>query len=121
MANTANSPLILVVDDYTMALVITEMAKQTERSAGTLDYVQVLMQDPLVGKVMDCAMQKQDGTILQSQVQESGVYRVEDKHGLWLAVQHGSYFVKSCNCSGLGTPPFQSEISKRKEGHRSKL
>ena len=68
-------------------------AKKTKHSSATLDYVQVTM-PPLTGKLMNCAMQMEDGTIEESQMQESGTYRIEHEHGLFVAVQHNSYFVK---------------------------
>ena len=68
-------------------------AKKTKHSSATLDYVQVTM-PPLTGKLMNCAMQMEDGTIEKSQMQESGTYRIEHEHGLFVAVQHNSYFVK---------------------------
>ena len=66
---------------------------QQRHSRLTLDYVQVTM-PPLTGKLMNCAMQMEDGTIEESQMQESGTYRIEHEHGLFVAVQHNSYFVK---------------------------
>ncbi len=87
-----SSPFILVVDPLVAASIMTELEKQTARTT-TADYVQVNLSS-VVGKVMSCAEQLEDGTINASQILESGKYRIESEHGLFLAVQHNSCFVK---------------------------
>ena len=86
------TPIILVVNPLMAAMIMTELEKQTARTTAG-DYVQVNLPSA-VGKVVNCAMQQEDGTIEVSQIQESGKYIIENEHGLFLAVQHNSCFVK---------------------------